>query len=75
MTARSAAFIIPSGLAAQEAGFVLVGALFGLPPSIALAVSMLKRARELVIGIPGIVRWQWIEGRALSPPQRAPNRI
>lgn len=65
MTARNAAFMIPAGLAAQEAGFLIVGVLVGLPPSIALAISMLKRVRELAIAIPGVVRWQWIEGHTL----------
>ena len=29
-----------------------------------LAVSLLKRAREIVIGIPALIYWQTIEGRA-----------
>jgi len=31
---------------------------------------MLKRMRELVIGVPGLIAWQWGEGRRLraGPP-------
>jgi len=65
LAARTAFFVIPGGLAAQEAGFLLVGLLVGLPPSISLAISMLKRLRELAVNIPGVLRWQWLEGRAL----------
>jgi putative membrane protein len=63
---RAAAFMVPGALGAQEGGFVLFGALFGLPPDIALAVSLSKRVRELALGLPGLVVWQAIEaGRLL----------
>jgi len=60
---RSAAFIIPGGLGAQEGGFVLVGAALGIPPDIALASSLCKRVRELCLGTPGLIVWQVSEGR------------
>ena len=60
---RAAAFIAPGGLGAQEGGLVLFGALFGLPPDLALAVALTKRVRELALGLPGLVAWQWAEGR------------
>ncbi len=44
---RSAAFFVPSGLGVQEGGYVLLGAIFGLGPETALALSLAKRAREL----------------------------
>lgn len=65
--ARSLAFAIPGGLGAQEGGFILMGSALGLPPQVALAVSLCKRFRELAIGVPGLLVWQWEEGRrALS---------
>ncbi len=60
---RAAAFIAPGGLGAQEGGLVVFGALFGLPPDLALAVALTKRVRELALGLPGLVAWQWDEGR------------
>ena len=65
MAARSAGFAVPGSLGVQEGGFVLAGGLVGLPPDAAMALSMVKRARELLVGIPGLLAWQWSEGRDL----------
>jgi putative membrane protein len=62
---RSAAFLVPGGLGVQEGGYILLGALYGLPPQVALAVSLAKRFRELVLGLPGLLAWQILEGRRL----------
>ena len=53
MAARSAGFALPAGLAAQEAGFILACAAFGVPAVDALALSMLKRVRELLVAVTG----------------------
>ncbi len=63
MAARSAGFAVPGALGVQEGGFVLAGGLVGLPPDAAVALSMVKRARELLVGVPGLLVWQWHEGR------------
>jgi putative membrane protein len=60
---RNAAFAVPGGLGVQEAGFVLIGGLFGVAPDQAIAISMLKRLRELGFGVPGLLGWQWLEAR------------
>ncbi len=65
MAARSAGFAVPAALGVQEAGFIVVCGLFAIPPETAIALSMVKRARELVVGLPGLVAWQWSEGRRL----------
>ena len=62
---RAAAFLAPGALGAQEGGLVLFGHLFGLPADVALAISLSKRVRELALGVPGLILWQWIEGRRL----------
>jgi putative membrane protein len=62
---RAAAFMVPGALGALEGGFVLFGALFGLSADTALAISLSKRVRELVLGVPGLIVWQWVEGRHL----------
>jgi len=61
----TAAFLVPGALGALEGGFVLFGALFGLPADIALAIPLTKRVRELALGLPGLMVWQWVEGRHL----------
>lgn len=52
---RGAAFAIPGSLGAQEGGYLLLAPLVGLPPDAALALSLAKRVRELVLGIPGLL--------------------
>ena len=52
---RGAAFAIPGSLGAQEGGYLLLAPLVGLPPDAALALSLAKRVRELVLGIPGLI--------------------
>lgn len=62
---RYVAFIVPAGIGVQEAGFVLFGQMLGVGVDLALAVSMVKRLREVLCGVPSLVSWQWIEGRRL----------
>jgi putative membrane protein len=52
---RGAGFAIPGALGVQEGGFLLLAPLAGLPPSAALALSLAKRARELILGLPGLL--------------------
>lgn len=63
--ARGVGFAIPGGLGVQEGGLVLFGGLLGLPGELALALSFAKRARELALGLPGLLAWQVTEGRNL----------
>jgi putative membrane protein len=62
---RTAAFVVPSRLGVQEGGYVVLGALFGLSPEVALGLSLLKRAREIVTGVPCLIIWQALEARRL----------
>jgi putative membrane protein len=60
---RNAAFIVPSGIGVQEGAYALLGPLFGLPPEAALALSLLKRARDIAVGVPVLLSWQLVETR------------
>jgi len=62
---RTAAFVIPQAVGVQEGAYILLGAGFGLTPDMSLALSLLKRGRDLAIGLPAIAIWQTLEGRAL----------
>jgi putative membrane protein len=62
---RAAAFMVPGALGIQEGGFVILCSVIGITPDIAIGLSLAKRVRELVLGIPGLVAWQAIEGRRL----------
>jgi putative membrane protein len=68
LAARSIAFLIPSGWGAQEASLVALAAFAGLSPDAALALGLVKRAREFAIGIPGLAAWAVIERRRPAHP-------
>jgi putative membrane protein len=52
---RGAAFAVPGALGLQETGYVLLAPLAGLTPEVALALSLAKRVRELLLGLPGLL--------------------
>ncbi len=58
-------FIIPNAYGIQEGAYIMIGALLGLTPDFALAVSLATRIRELVVDIPGLIYWQVLEGSLL----------
>jgi hypothetical protein len=45
-----------------------VGLLLGLGADVALALSLAKRLREVVFGVPALLIWQWMELRPDPPP-------
>jgi putative membrane protein len=62
-TIRSIAAFVPAAIGVQEAGYAMLAPLFGLPAELGLAVSLLKRAREIVLGVPALLYWQTVESR------------
>jgi putative membrane protein len=62
---RHLAFVVPAGIGVQEAGLVVFGQALGMGGELALAVSMAKRMREVLCGLPALLSWQWVEGRRL----------
>lgn len=60
---KAVGFAIPGALGVQEGGYLLVCGLFALPPQVAIALSLMKRLREMALGIPGIVAWRVYEQR------------
>jgi putative membrane protein len=63
--ARHAAFVVPGGLGVQELSLIYIGQSLGVSAELALGVSLIKRMRELVWGVPALISWQWEEGRRL----------
>jgi len=61
--ARALAFMIPGGLGVQEGGVLLVTGMLGIPSSLALSSSLLKRAREILLAVPGLLVWRILEHR------------
>jgi putative membrane protein len=68
---RGAAFAIPASLGVQEGGYLLLAPLVGLTPDLGLALSLAKRARELLLGAPGLAYLNWSERNWLR--RRAPE--
>jgi len=64
-------FFIPNAYGIQEGGFILAGNLIGLPPELSLAVSLATRVREVIIDLPGLLVWQFIEGKRFINKKRA----
>ncbi|MFO1247453.1 MAG: lysylphosphatidylglycerol synthase domain-containing protein [Alphaproteobacteria bacterium] len=62
-TLRSIAAPVPAAIGVQEWGYAMLAPLFGMPPDMGVAVSLLKRAREIIIGVPALLYWQGVEGR------------
>jgi hypothetical protein len=69
---RTITFATPMGLGVIEGGYVLVGHLFGLPADFCLGLSLIKRLRDIAIGLPALGAWQVLEGRhAMIAPRKA----
>jgi len=68
---RHIAFVIPAGLGVQEAALVVFGRTFGIDAELALAVSMAKRVREVLLGVVSLLSWQWMEGREIHKEWQA----
>ena len=60
---RAAAFTVPGALGVQEGGLMMIAPLVGLSPETGLSLSLVKRVRELILGLPGLVVWHVSEAR------------
>ena len=68
--AAAVAFLVPVNAGVQEAGYAGLGAIFGVPPELSLGVSLLRRARDIVVGVPILLLWQLLEMRRLRTIRR-----
>jgi putative membrane protein len=65
------AFLVPLNAGVQEAGYAALGAIFGIPPELSLAVSLVRRARDIALGVPILLIWQFFELRRLRTRRAA----
>lgn len=65
---RTFGFFMPAALGVQEAAYVLVCGLFGLSPGEAMAFSLVRRARDLLLGLVGLALWHNLEVRRARRP-------
>ena len=61
--AAAVAFLVPVNAGVQEAGYAGLGAVFGVPPELSLGVSLVRRGRDIVLGVPILLLWQYTEMR------------
>ena len=69
--AAALAFLVPVNAGVQEAGYAGLGAIFGVPPELSLGVSLVRRARDIAVGVPILLIWQSFEARRLRGVERA----
>lgn len=57
----AAGFMVPGAIGVQEGGYMAISAALGLPPELGLAVSLVKRTRQILLGLPALASWQAAE--------------
>jgi putative membrane protein len=62
--AKAAGFAIPGAVGVQEGGYIVVCAAVGVPSEMGLALSLLKRLREVAWGAPALLVWHRSETKA-----------
>jgi putative membrane protein len=72
---RGAAFAVPGALGVQEGGYLLLAPLAGLPQDTALALSLAKRAREILLGLPGLLYLHFSERAGAAATRPMPPRM
>ena len=60
---RAAGFAVPGAIGVAEGGLVLICHLFGLAPEVAIALGLMKRLREVALGVPALIAWHLLERR------------
>lgn len=61
--------LVPAGLGVQEVSYMALGAAFGVPPHLSLSLSLIRRARDILIGAPALAFWDLLEVRRLRRHQ------
>ena len=56
---RAIGFAVPGALGVQEGGYLLICSALGIPPDKAVALSLIRRLRELVLGLAGLGLWRF----------------
>ncbi|WP_454727017.1 MULTISPECIES: lysylphosphatidylglycerol synthase domain-containing protein [Cupriavidus] len=60
---RHVAFFVPAGLGVQDAALMLLASLLGVDAQVSLSLALVRRAREVLFGVPALLSWQWVEWR------------
>ncbi|MDB6089317.1 MAG: hypothetical protein JWN85_2101 [Gammaproteobacteria bacterium] len=69
-TVLAIGLLVPAGLGVQELTYVGIGGIFGIPAHLSFALSLIRRARDIIIGAPALLVWQALEARQLRKQLR-----
>jgi putative membrane protein len=72
---RTAFFFVPGGLAVQEGAMILVGATLGVDADAMLVAAVIKRSREIIFSIPGLLAWEIFESKSLRQSVTAARSV
>jgi len=67
---KGLAFVVPAGIGVQEASYMGLGAMAGAATAVMLALSLIRRARDILAGLPVLLFWQLREGHLLFDRSR-----
>jgi putative membrane protein len=71
---KAAVFVVPAAVGVQEGSYIVICHVFNISPEVAIALSLMKRLREVVLGVPGLVTWRLLSARGIrSDAQRGPK--
>jgi putative membrane protein len=73
--ARSIAFLVPNAIGVQEAAYAAIAPLFGIGSEVGLAISLLKRVRDVAVGVPILLLWQGAESRRFLAYTGSAHRV
>jgi uncharacterized membrane protein YbhN (UPF0104 family) len=59
---------VPGALGVQEGGYIVICQVFGLSPEMAMALSLMRRLREVGLGVPGLLARYRVEARPVKAP-------
>ncbi len=63
---KAVGFAVPGALGVQEGGYIVICQMFGLSPEVAIALSLIKRLREVGLGVPALFAWHRAEARPVA---------
>lgn len=66
MATGSAAFFVPASLGIQEGTLLVFGRMLGISDEICLALALMRRSRDVLVMVPGLILWQIQEGKGLA---------
>lgn len=72
---KAVGFAVPGALGVQEGGYIVICGLFSLSPELAIALSLVKRLREVVLGVPALVAWQVLRAGPARVRTAAPGAL